>query len=128
MRKLSSEYSMKQADPGSDPIDRHLSHLLKAWVSSIALPRHGREALLQRAAGPMSLAAPARPRGLQVLLRWVLYTIILMPVDMPLQPVLYLPAGDAGLTSWRPQAAPLPERFLVQGTASLGVGLFSFIF
>jgi len=119
---------MKQVDPGSDPIDRHLSHLLKAWVSSIPLPRYGREGLLQRAAGPISLAAPGRPRGLQELLRWVLYTIILMPVDMAMQPVLYLPAGDAGLTSRSPQAAPLPERFLTQGTVSLGVGLFSFVF
>lgn len=119
---------MKRVDTDYDPLDRHLSRVLGGWASSVPLPRDARSLLMQRARLGNSVIPAGRRSRLRPLLQWALYTLILSPVDMALQPVLYLPAGEVGPAGRRPQVAPLSERFLSHDTVSLGVGLFSFVF
>ena len=72
----------------SDTFDRYMSHLFKNWAFAFPLPKNGRALLYEQIAHKKD--NPFRWLNLAlVIIRWSFRNLVLEPIDIAFQPVLY---------------------------------------
>lgn len=76
-----------------DAFDSHVSRLFKSWVVTFSLPNNGRALLLERITHK-----PSNPflwlNFALAIIRWSFRNLILEPIDIAFQPVLYFSDFD----------------------------------
>jgi hypothetical protein len=109
-----------------DPVDKYLRNCLKNWSRQVPLPAHGKEKLFLQV-GHHVPETPLHVRVLQTVL-WLIYHLILIPVDYLLTPVVYSVEDDVHADLYHSRLdLSLAVRSMTNDTLSHGIEIFTYI-
>lgn len=109
-----------------DPIDIYLSQSLKNWSRQVPLPPNGKERLYFQI-GHHVPETPLHVRLLQIAL-WLIYHLILIPVDFLLSPAVYSVENNIHAGHYHSRLdLSLAVRAMTNDTLSHGIEIFTYI-
>jgi len=108
-----------------DAFDNYISRLFSNWVFAFPLPKNGRVLLFEQITNKRDNPFLWLNLALSII-RWSFRNLILEPIDIAFQPVLYFSDVDMYYTLLHDRRiSPLSLRLMTDQTLSIGMELFS---